>query len=88
MAKEKSLLEVFIKKFYIHFPDDPTKGIYGKLVTMDKNVLEITSNLINRVEILESRMNNRHIMKLMVGSGIVSVCVGLTIAIFKNWILN
>ena len=86
--KEKSKLDVLFKMFKVHFPDDPDKGIYGKLNEIDKHFLETTIKLNNRIEILESRMNNRHIMKLMVGSGIVSLCVALILVIFKKWILN
>jgi len=86
--KEKNKLDVFIEKFGVHFPDDPDKGIYGKLNEIKTEFLQANINLVNRVKIVEDRLNSRHLMKLMVAGGFVSVCTATVVAIIKNFILK
>ena len=86
--KEKDKLDVFIEKFNVHFPDDPEEGIYGKLNEIKTRFLEVTIDQGKDIIYLKDRVKNRHAMKMMIGSGFISLCIALIIAIFKNWILK
>ena len=82
--EQQKRLDVLFKMFKIHFTDDPEEGIYGKINQTKTDII----NLINRVKIVEDRLNSRHLMKLMIAGGFVSVCVATIVAIIKNFILK
>jgi len=78
----------FKKKFAVHFPDDPEKGIYGKINEIKTCLLLNKKETDARILAVETKVKSRQLLKKMVGTGFISLCVAIIVVLFKLYIIG